>query len=390
LEALTGIRPFASACVFFFHFGQPLVAGAPSWLRALGSSGFVAVSFFYVLSGFVLTTSQRQALADGRFVHRHFLARRLGRLLPAHLLTWVVMLPLALWPALGGASGAFVDAPPRRIATALLHLPLLQSWWPSLVWSWNVPAWSISVELAFYLLFPTLVRALQRLPRRRLPWVIAGWWIASLAVTGAYSALLPDGAVDADRGAAMLDFIKYWPPLRLPEFACGVTLALWFDERQRAPRALGPIALAVALLTLTQAERLPYAMLHNSLLLPAFVALVWSVASARGPIARALSARPLVRLGRASYEVYIVQMPLMYWLMVATHAEWIEWRGVTFVVRFAVVVVAVALGLYRLVERRWQPLAERALERAFAAMSAESSVKRGDAWGGRGAADRAD
>jgi peptidoglycan/LPS O-acetylase OafA/YrhL len=376
LDALTGIRPFASLFVFFFHFGRPLVAAAPPPLRALAGSGFVAVSFFYVLSGFVLTVGQRAAFAQGRFDHRRFLARRLGRLAPAHLIMWALLLPLALAPALGAASGAFVDAPARRVASGLLHLVLAQAWWPPLASSWNIPAWSISVELAFYIGFPFLVTYLLRLPRRRLFIPLAVAWIATLAVTGAYGALAPDGAVDPDRGALWIDFVKYWPPLRLPEFAFGATLAVAFDRAgPPAPRWLGPLALALVAATLTQAERLPYAMLHNALLLPAFGAIVWAVASARGRVAARLSSPALVRLGRASYEIYIVQMPLMYYVMVATHAGWLRWSGAGFVLRFGALVLVVALSLHALVDRWLQPRAERLLGRLFSAGARPSPAR---------------
>jgi peptidoglycan/LPS O-acetylase OafA/YrhL len=370
LDALTGIRPFASLYVFLFHFGRPLFAGAPPWLRGLGESGFVAVSLFYVLSGFVLTTSQQRALASGRFDHGRFLARRLGRLVPAHLLMWLAMLPLALSPTLAVASGAFGDEPSRRALSGLAQLLLVQAWWPPLVASWNLPAWSISVELAFYLVLPSLIAALSALSTRRRWWALAALWAASLALTGLYAALSPDGAVDADRGAFYIDLVKYWPPARLPEFAFGVGLALQFERARAtagaartAPRALGPLALVVIAVVLTQAERLPYAMLHDALLLPAFGALVWAVADARGAVARLFSARPLVRLGRATYNVYIVQMPLMYWVMVATHYGWIHWSGLGFVAAFLPLVVGTALLVHLVVEPRTQPLIERGLER---------------------------
>ncbi|HEX4457182.1 MAG TPA: hypothetical protein VIA18_04390, partial [Polyangia bacterium] len=79
IDALTGLRPFASLYVFFFHFGRPLLTTAPGWLRALGGSGFVGVSFFYVLSGFVLALSYGPRILDGAaFNWRRFFARRLS------------------------------------------------------------------------------------------------------------------------------------------------------------------------------------------------------------------------------------------------------------------------------------------------------------------------
>src|SRR5262249_42785079 len=142
--------PFASFAVFFFHFGRPLVTGAPAPLRAIASSGFVAVSFFYVLSGFVLTLASRRALTAGTLHRRRFFVRRAARVIPTALLALALLLPLALHPAWGRATGAFPAGGPSVALTGILHVLLLQAWIPSLTLTWNLPAWSVSVELAFY------------------------------------------------------------------------------------------------------------------------------------------------------------------------------------------------------------------------------------------------
>jgi peptidoglycan/LPS O-acetylase OafA/YrhL len=92
-----------------------------------------------------------------------------------------------------------------------------------------------------------------------------------------------------------------------------------------------------------------------------------------------------VRLGRASYEVYIVQMPLMYWLMVATSHGLVNWRGAGFLLRFTPLVVGVALTLHVLVDRWAQPLAERALALLLAAPPRRLALSDGSGTAGRGA-----
>ena len=359
LDALTGIRPFASFAVFFFHFGRPLVATAPSPVRALAGSGFVAVSFFYVLSGFVLMLGSRRALADGSFSHARFLGRRLARVLPAALLALALLAPLALHPAWGRATGAFPAGAPHPALTLLLHVSFLQAWLPSLALTWNLPAWSVSVELAFYLVFPMLARALMsRSPRARLA-VAGAAWLASLTLAAAYVALAPDhAAVGPDTQAPWIDALKFWPPARLPELVSGVALGAAWSPSWRVPRALGPLAVAVIVLVLA-AGVVPYPILHNAALVPAFGALLVAVAAARGPVARALSHPVLVTLGRSGYAIYILQMPLMYGVMLATSAGLIDWRGATFFACFATLVVVVALCVRRFVEAPLQARLER-------------------------------
>ncbi|MGZ3429441.1 MAG: acyltransferase family protein [Polyangia bacterium] len=339
IDALTGLRPFASFYVFFFHFGRPLVATWPPWARSLAGSGYVGVSFFYVLSGFVLAVSYRSRIAAGDFSHRRFLARRLSRLVPAYLFALALLMPLSLGPDGGVHTSAL---------GGLLQVAMLQAWWPPVALSWNLPAWSVSVELALYLVLPTLIRALSRLPSRQRVALLAVTWAASLAIAGGYSALAPDGIVGPDSDAFFLGFVKFWPPARLPELAFGVTLGLLYDRERGAPAWLGPAAVAATAALLAVADRLPFALVHNALLLPCFGALVWSVAAARGAVARVLGAPALYRLGRASYAVYILQMPLMYLVLAAK----LPLAGARFFVVFAALVYAVGLAFHLAIEQR--------------------------------------
>jgi peptidoglycan/LPS O-acetylase OafA/YrhL len=362
-DALTGIRPFASFAVFFFHFGRPLVAAAPRPLRDLAGSGFVAVSFFYVLSGFVLTLAYRDQARDGRFASRRFFARRLARVWPAALFALLMLLPLFVHRPWGRATGAFPDGGPSPLVTGLLHLTLLQAWLPSLALSWNLPAWSVSVELAFYVVFPWLLRALLvRSSRARLTLLVLAW-LSSLALPLAYVIVQPDGVVAGpDTAAPWLDALKFWPPARLPELVFGVALASLYSPSWRVPRATGLLAL-VAIALACASGRVPYPLLHNGALLPAFGALLVAVAHARGATARLLSQRWLVALGRCGYAIYIVQMPLMHWVLTATRYGLIDWRGGTFFACFGALVLATAIGVHQLVERPLQPRLERLLSR---------------------------
>lgn len=55
VDALTGARALAGIYILLLHFGAPLFLSAPDWMETLRSAGYVATSFFLLLSGFVLT-----------------------------------------------------------------------------------------------------------------------------------------------------------------------------------------------------------------------------------------------------------------------------------------------------------------------------------------------
>ena len=94
VEALTGARAFAGLYILFLHFGRPLFARAPAWAEALRQSGYVATSFFLMLSGFVLTIAYGGKLADGRLDRRGFFVARIARLYPCYLLALVLLVPM--------------------------------------------------------------------------------------------------------------------------------------------------------------------------------------------------------------------------------------------------------------------------------------------------------
>ena len=80
VDALTGARALAGLYILFMHFGSPLIRGAPQWAQTLRESGYVATSFFLMLSGFVLTFAYGTRFADGRIDRRSFLIQRIARL----------------------------------------------------------------------------------------------------------------------------------------------------------------------------------------------------------------------------------------------------------------------------------------------------------------------
>jgi peptidoglycan/LPS O-acetylase OafA/YrhL len=112
-------------------------------------------------------------------------------------------------------------------------------------------------------------------------------------------------------------------------------------------------------------------MVHNALCMPAFGALVWSVAHADGAVARTLGARPLYRLGRASYDIYILQMPLMYLVLAAR----LPLAGARFFVVFGLLVYAVGLVFHLTIEAR----AQRWLAELFAVKNASPTIRLNDA-----------
>jgi peptidoglycan/LPS O-acetylase OafA/YrhL len=293
LPSLTGLRFWAALLVVTYHLSRqyhrlPLVSS----LVWYGRDG---VTFFFVLSGFVLAWSYAGATVPDRVFYR----RRFARVWPLHLLA--TGFALAVTAAAGGVL-------PWR--AALWSLPLLQAWAPSTVYGGNPAAWSLSAEAWFYLLLPALLRILLRRDGRGLALLAAAACCCGIALwlAGAYVG-----------SPAQRDWLlDYLPLTRTPQFLLGAVAGVAFRRGWRLPVAVGP---AVAALVLWHLALVPwsaavpdsrwYGPYSGSQLLvaPLFAVLVVAVAGrdAEGGRRCGTLARPWMRrLGHWSFAWYLV------------------------------------------------------------------------------------
>ncbi|HWE26616.1 MAG TPA: acyltransferase, partial [Polyangia bacterium] len=326
VEALTGARAVAGVYILMVHFGRPLFARAPAWAETLRASGYIATSFFLMLSGFVLTIAYGRKLADGTLSRRGFLVARFARLYPCYALALLLMVPLALVQRWGAATATFGGASLRyKVVTGLGHATMTHVLVPRLVTSWNVPGWCVSIEMWFYVAFPLAAAWLVARRARAIVAVLAGTWAVALALSILYTVVEPDGfRPDHGSTAPWLTLFKFTPYARWPEFFFGCALgALWLrlPAERRGSRfgtlLVGGSVVVTAALLVAGGERIPYTMLHNGTLLPLYGAIVWGLMLGRGPLHRALAVRPLTAVGDSSYAMYTLQVPLMAWLVLA-------------------------------------------------------------------------
>jgi peptidoglycan/LPS O-acetylase OafA/YrhL len=207
LPSLTGLRWVAAFLVFVFH-GASWSLPTSRWWH-LGQFGFVGVSFFFVLSGVVLTWSTRPGQAPGQFYWRRF-----ARIYPSHFVTATVAIVLYL----------YVMPPHKDLWAGLLALALLHAWVPvpGVYSAANGVSWSLSCEALFYALFPGLFALLSRWsPRRRVGFVAVVLGTCS-AVAITVSVVVAGGRYDV---AGYMS-----PPVRAGEFVLGIVIGLALRE----------------------------------------------------------------------------------------------------------------------------------------------------------------
>ena len=208
LDALTGLRFVAAFFVLIHHFkGQTRV----EFLE--GPLGATPVSFFFVLSGFVLTYVYHARLGPGKLKRYYF--TRWARIWPLHATCLLLVLTSR------GMNGPPIDWPGLRLAA---HALLLQSWIPLDKWvlANNGVAWSISTEAFFYLMFPLfLIGGLNRF-----------WWkYAALAVATLGGLFLVGwiGTMPSSNGLPIAKTAAHFnPAFRLLEFSTGIGTGIIF------------------------------------------------------------------------------------------------------------------------------------------------------------------
>lgn len=303
LTQLTFLRFVAAAGVVVFHYGThtpSLAWGLPYW--KISNS---AVSFFFFLSGFILThVYSRRTIAR----RADFYVARAARILPLYVLA---LLAAAIFRLRQGTFDwdAFV-----------LNTLLLQAWVPGYSQTINAPGWSLSVEMFFYLSFPLLLPWVARVrsSRRLLLGMLLGWAANTALHVALFDLSNPDGVF-----TALDDFSMYHPLTHFATFAIGMGAARVFALERAciAPRATFVFSIgagALLLLPLLWPSALRYH--HNGLLVPCYFLVVIGLAAAdKTRLARALSARPLEFLGEISFGLYILQGPAA-WLFFALAA----------------------------------------------------------------------
>jgi peptidoglycan/LPS O-acetylase OafA/YrhL len=332
LRALTSVRGIAAWLVVFYHI-RGSIASLPPAVEAILAKGYLAVDFFFLLSGFVIWLTWHDRLRAPGAVPR-FLQKRIARIWPLHAVMLAFGVALAL---LLGATGR--DDPAFPFAELPLHVLLVQNWGFTDALRWNDPAWSISCELAAYLLFPLLMLVVDW---RTLP---------TAALLGIAAALLVTLHV-AMNGAASLgeDIPRYGLIRCLCEFATGTLLAALFLRHQQ-PGTTGdmPAQARIALATAALAATAWAFGTPETLVAPVtFAALLLALALTSGGKRHPLEGRAIHYLGDISYATYLSHFLL--W-----KAFKLPFASPTFspvlIACYLVIVLIASAALYHCVER---------------------------------------
>ena len=266
----------------------------PGWGKNLVLGGYLAVQTFFILSGFVLARTYARATWKRGDLVRYGVAR-LARVYPVYLLSLAVVSPFIVQTMLKPGRSF-----PDKAGLLADYGFLLQGWTGGLGVGWNTPAWTLSCEFFFYLFFPVLCPLMRRAGKR----VIAAVMAASVVTP----VLLAHAGVPWN-----------WKPVHhLSDFAAGIAAAKIFEWlRPRLYRRgwilyLPAFAAGILLVIYPRIMDGTYGDLNTGLR-PLNVLALIGLALGGGGMARMLSTRLAQYLGKASYSLYILHVPVLWW-----------------------------------------------------------------------------
>lgn len=295
IKPLTSLRFFFALLVFLSHYN---IGNS-----ALFSEGYIGVSFFFILSGFILSYSYEERILSGLVSKSSFYVARFARIYPLHILTFTLALLLAL-----------IYKEHITFLTASTNIALLQSWIPlkSYYFTFNSPSWSISDEMFFYAVFPFLILFFNK-PKQLI--LKLGSIIALAIIYGLTMAYIYD----------VPDKYHAWfyinPLFRLIDFVIGIGIYyLWKRKRSSQcsinfwPATIleaGSILLLVAMIMVSynMPQIIRYACYYWMPM--SIIIYVFANQGKGGAISRFLSLKWLVIAGEISFAFYMMHVIIM-------------------------------------------------------------------------------
>jgi peptidoglycan/LPS O-acetylase OafA/YrhL len=295
LHQLTFTRFIAAVSIVVFHSRCAIWPFNLPFLSNIFSKANVGVSYFFILSGFVMIIAYGQNKNDSIDKLRYYL-NRFARIYPVYLIALIFTIAVTLFEKINIAA-----------KDLLLQIFVIQAWVPGSVSRLNFPGWSLSVEALFYAVFPILFNSFYKKISLKLTviFVVSIWLTTQIILNYLLLSPLYKGPLSRSHEA-----LFYFPLMHINEFMIGnITGFIYFRliKKQRN-LDLPIIVLFVIMLSLLSFNAI--VSLHDGLMAIFFAPIILLMSLNTGKITSTYSNKYLILLGEASYGMYILQYPV--------------------------------------------------------------------------------
>ncbi|WP_305093741.1 acyltransferase [Prescottella sp. R16] len=351
VRSLTGLRAVAALLVVGAHaafwtgrYTDDLAGTALSRLE-------IGVPIFFALSGFLLFRPWLVAAAGGGELPstRTYLWHRARRILPAYWIVVAATYAIYLFRDDAGETG-------RGWSGFWRNMTLTQIYGPGHLHDGLTQTWSLAVEATFYLLLPVLgwVLVVGVCRRRWHPIRLTVALLAVVAITPLWTLITHHTDITFTA--------RLWLPGFVAWFAGGMLLAVASVTLRRCnPYATGLLALYFLLLACTplagEATIVPSdatAAVVKSMLFLLFAMSLMAplvIGDRPGPFGRLCASAPMVWLGEISYELFLVHLVVMAFVLDLLGYRTFQGSTVGVFVVTTVFSIPVAWALHRMLER---------------------------------------
>lgn len=305
---LTPLRGFAAMAVVLFHFNEILVLFVTQEQTMLLRKCYLMVDLFFIMSGFIMLHVYGASFTNSiqKNTFWAFIKARFARLYPLHVFTLVasVVLFYTVSNATDPISSRIFN--PNAIVTNLL---MLHACGIHDIFTWNVPAWSISAEWWAYMLFPFLALLLAK--NKRLGTIIIGVMVVILYCAIVYFLPRINPFVPTIPNLNHdLDVTYDYGYLRgIAGFMMGMLTYVAYSKEKIVHLFTGDTIALVTILVLLVSMHFGW---NDLVYIPLFVFLVLCFSSNEGKLALLCAQKPLQYLGDISYSIYMVHGLMLF------------------------------------------------------------------------------
>ena len=326
LPGLNVLRVLASLYMVMFHLHPAFLAGP---IQNFFSNGSSDTSLFFILSGFLLSHLYLHQPMEHQTQLR-FVYRRLARIIPANLsgLLFLIGVHLAL--------GHHI----RDWSTLIKCMLLIQAWTVGESYAMNIPAWSMSCLMFFYLIFPVLLLRIKRVNSSKLQIMLLLTWLVS--AFGIHVLIRYPGTFDSAQWA---QYLHNSPLPRSGEFILGMGTAVLVHKKGLF--SVWILNMSTGLIFISMFFLQGYDTNNNGLFAPVIIMIILTFSAPDKFLTRIGNSIVVKAISSASICIYLLHMTFIQYFNFVVLPHWhLEWNA-GLVILFLVIIVLSALVVDR-------------------------------------------